>query len=307
MSAEFSQDRLGYFPAFTFKDIPYIAQTIDRARTLSKIPGYQVLKEYEQGMKSAFEKRNGVPVLVCAYNEEDNLPRLLFALSESKLSIRPIIINNGSTDGTENIAKTLNIELVQEEKPGLVYAKMAGFRYIQQTGLTSQTVLSTDADGLPGINWSQKMQGLGDTLPNNGGQLFGTYLYYGGKELGSDFMLSSVFHAKGFIKYYLHGTVSAHGCANFAIKFDENKKIIEAVQKLDTNITIGNDGLLRDSIRMSGGKIERTLNPQTLVLTKSDKYPDRNSVLMLLLKRGIMIRKQYKKWFERKPGVQYTG
>ena len=74
-------------------------------------------------------------VVIPTYNERDNLPRLVAALLEIAPRIEVLVVDDGSPDGTGEIAEALSREtgrvkvLHRAGKQGLGTAYVAGFEY----------------------------------------------------------------------------------------------------------------------------------------------------------------------------------
>lgn len=96
-----------------------------------------------------------VDILIPALNEEEALPLTLepllkkqniFSVSESAVQIRQIIvIDNGSSDRTAEVAQKLGVTVIHEAKRGYGYACLAGITTISED--PPQAVLFLDADG----------------------------------------------------------------------------------------------------------------------------------------------------------------
>lgn len=95
-----------------------------------------------------------VSVVIPAYNEEDNITKCLQALvgQETEEKFEVILVNNNSTDKTEEIAKTflakLNLKILLEKQKGRGIARHMGFMKAN-----SNIILSTDSDAHVPKNW----------------------------------------------------------------------------------------------------------------------------------------------------------
>lgn len=299
----FERDTSIIEPKLNALQLAYLLRTIVFARRLSNIPGDEILEKNELNMRDFFSQK-GAPIVIRAFNEMDDLPKLLYALSRSTKPVNPIIIDNGSTDGTSDVAKTLHLPAVEEQNRGVVPASIAAFGYIKQHELFSRQVLFLDADCIPGPKWADSMGRLADRFVN-GGIAYGLYCYYGG-QLASDTLLSSAYFCKNLVSYVYRRKVTAHG-GNSAISFDEDGKILNACLNLDTQYKIGLGGLIRDRIKSAGGVAVRTYSPDTIVPTRSDRMPSLGSVIKLFLLPRQQIRTQYADWLTGDGYQDYNG
>ncbi len=94
---------------------------------------------------------NRVSVVVPARNEEELLPRCLFALRQQKLDdFEIIVVDSASTDHTQQVAESFGARVVRLEEPGVARARQAGFE-----AATGEIIVSTDADSVFEPSWLQ--------------------------------------------------------------------------------------------------------------------------------------------------------
>ena len=299
----FSKDALTIYPRFNALQLTYLLSTIAFARRISSISGDVILKNNASSMKNAFSER-GIPVIVRARDEQEDLPKLLFSLSRSNTPVNPIIVDNGSSDATPYIGKSLGLTVITEKRIGVVPASISAFNYIREANLHTQPVLFSDADSIPGMKWASSMISLLGKMGRSGGIAYGLYAYFGGQLL-SDSLLTSAYHMKSLLSFNLRNKVTAHG-GNSGIKFDQDGKILEACTHLDPKFTIGLGGLIRDKVKGANGIAIRSFNPFTLSPTRSDRMPDLYSVFKLFISHRKAITEHYKEWFKDHPGYDYN-
>lgn len=92
-------------------------------------------------------------IVMPAYNEQDSLPRTIAALKSLPDAYELLVVNDGSTDGTGQVARQLaqssRLPLHVIDLPingGIGVAVQTGYLFAQQTGLY-QYVVQFDADG----------------------------------------------------------------------------------------------------------------------------------------------------------------
>jgi len=105
-----------------------------------------------------FEKlKNNEPlisIVIPAYNEEENILKALFSLSETntKYPIEIIVVNNNSSDQTENLVISCNVTCITEKKQGIVHARNAGLAVAK-----GEYLLTADADTIYPADWIDDM------------------------------------------------------------------------------------------------------------------------------------------------------
>lgn len=95
-----------------------------------------------------------VAVLVCAYNEEQYLPRALRAINRQTVSADEfdvIVVDNASTDKTAQVAREYGATVIYESQKGIPYAMKAGCDYASRLGY--QIIAQTDADSEVAPQW----------------------------------------------------------------------------------------------------------------------------------------------------------
>ena len=83
-------------------------------------------------------------VIIPAWNEEASLPGLLAGIAGSG-SVDVIVVDNGSTDGTAEVARQGEAIVVGEPRRGYGYACAAGVRVAVERG--AEVLVFLDADG----------------------------------------------------------------------------------------------------------------------------------------------------------------
>lgn len=96
-----------------------------------------------------------ISVVVPAYNEERLLPFCLEALKNQAFyaDFEVIVIDNGSTDRTSEIAKEFGFRLIREQKRGVGRALRAGCRAAR-----GEIIAVTNADTIVPLNWLAKIE-----------------------------------------------------------------------------------------------------------------------------------------------------
>ncbi|GLW11162.1 glycosyl transferase [Microtetraspora sp. NBRC 13810] len=110
-------------------------------------------------------------VVVPAYNEAAGIEATLRALAEQDDDgFTLVVVDNGSTDGTAEVARRLGVEVVREPRKGTGAAADTGMRHAIAHGATH--LARTDADCLPRRDWVRNIRrAFGDGLEMVGGRL----------------------------------------------------------------------------------------------------------------------------------------
>ena len=82
-----------------------------------------------------------VTVLIPALNEEDSLPLVLQHLPAS---VSVVVIDNGSTDNTAQIAKNMGAQVITESQRGYGSALLAGIRHLESNPPDIVAILDAD-------------------------------------------------------------------------------------------------------------------------------------------------------------------
>lgn len=94
-----------------------------------------------------------ISVVIPAYNEEKYLSKCLESLkNQTYKTFEIIIVDNGSSDATADIAKKYNIIIIHESKKGVGAARKKGFAQAQ-----GDIIVSTDADCSFPPDWLEKI------------------------------------------------------------------------------------------------------------------------------------------------------
>ena len=95
-----------------------------------------------------------VSVVIPAYNEEKNIIQTLYSLSHnvSSRSVEIIVVNNNSSDQTENLVRATGIKCIPETKQGITAARNGGL-----AAARGKYILNADADSIYPKEWIEEM------------------------------------------------------------------------------------------------------------------------------------------------------
>ena len=154
-------------------------------------------------------------IVIPAYNSAGTLAVCLRACLTQGVEV--VVVNDGSTDATADIARSFPVMLIQQENKGPAAARNAGWRAVQ-----GNVILFTDADCVPEPGWAEKLLELLEQT--NAEAAGGGYSYHGASRLGkwihSEIRLR---HAR------MRGKVDFLGSFNMAVM----RKTLERVRGFD--------------------------------------------------------------------------
>ncbi|MBB6498100.1 glycosyltransferase [Pedobacter cryoconitis] len=95
-----------------------------------------------------------ISIIIPAYNEEENILKTLFSLSQTvtKHTIEVIVVNNNSADDTELLANACQVNCITEKKQGITNARNAGLQLAK-----GEYILNADADTIYPATWIDDM------------------------------------------------------------------------------------------------------------------------------------------------------
>jgi glycosyltransferase involved in cell wall biosynthesis len=117
-----------------------------------------------------------IPVIVAARNEAQNIGRSLDTLSKQIYKVEPIVVVNGSTDRTADIARSTGARVLESDE-GKMRAIQEGLRFLGKRALDD--VLILDGDSRPFSNkWSRRLTAETRMLPaENPAIVWGPYVF----------------------------------------------------------------------------------------------------------------------------------
>lgn len=188
-------------------------------------------------------------VIIPAYNEEAYLDACLQSL-HGQTAAKPfeiIVVDNGSTDGTAEIARRHGVRVVGESKQGVCAARQSGFKHAK-----GGIIVSSDADCTYPAGWLQAIQDDFDRLPDVSVRV-GTYRFADGSPALNLFLAGG--EALALRLHYAFGWQPYVSASNLAFRR-------ELFQGYDTRLTQGGDELyVVRQLRKTGRVLYRPGNP----------------------------------------------
>ena len=85
-----------------------------------------------------------INVIIPAFNEEDSIGKVICEIPDIVDKI--IVVNNGSTDNTEAVAKKAGVIVLHESRKGYGYACLKGMNYMENQDIKPEIVVFLDGD-----------------------------------------------------------------------------------------------------------------------------------------------------------------
>ena len=118
--------------------------------------------------------RPTISVIIPAYNEEKYIARCIASLQKQRvMPLEIIVVNNNSIDATKAIAQSMGIRVIDETRPGISYARNAGFNAAK-----GDILARLDADCIAPPTWIQQISDIYTDTRNHNEAISGTGRYY---------------------------------------------------------------------------------------------------------------------------------
>ena len=175
-------------------------------------------------------------IVIPTWNEEENIVRTLSSLADlqPEIPIELLVVNNNSTDKTQEILDRCGVISIFEPRQGIPYARQSGLEAAR-----GKYILCADADSLYPVKWADK---LVDALREQGVVAVYSRHSFIPCEKASRFTLA-IWESVGEIVYWLRSRKRPHLNA-MGLSFGFVKTDADAVGGFDLNQRRGSDGKL---------------------------------------------------------------
>ncbi len=209
------------------------------------------------------------PVLIPARNEADNIGSVIGALNQQREAVLPIVIANGCSDATSEIAAQAGAVVVESQE-GRIAALQAGLRSLGERAL--KPLLIIDADSAPiSRNWSKRMvvavQSLSEDSPAVG---WGPMAFRHSRAPIS--AMARTVRSTQIL--YADRHKADHRCthgANMVLRI-QSEGVLQSILGLE-NYWPGSDVAIHDAIIAAGGIKKHILHPQAFISTDGSRFP----------------------------------
>ncbi len=259
-------------------------RTVRLANDLWSKQGQTIINECEFTARHAFytPSEGGLPIIICARDEERDLPATLASLTKSRQELFPIVVDNGSSDDTSTVAKRMGAYVLNYEQPGKHGALKHGLRFIEAEYPHVGTVLSTDADTITGRHWAGTLKSeLLENSESNPDQLvFGPIMFSHGQSKPTDLLRTITLNAAQVRHSIKDEPPGARG-GNLGLTFTHAN--LESTYSIPDNIGAADDLVLRDTVVFNGGKAKATYRLLSLVVSRGDRFDNLKDFIKVMV------------------------
>ena len=232
--------------------------------------------------KALYREGGVLPAIICARNEEDDLPGTL--LSIARTEALPIVVDNDSTDRTAEIACHMGVIVRSQPTGKKMAATQQGVAYVRQE-LGAKEALLTDGDTLVMPNWDRAMHKcLSQTNGEKGAVVYGNSLLMFGESRLADLAASGINLMYGEMKES-RGQLPITRGHNYGLYFDEQGVVEGVINGMNPELFMGRDPSEHEDFQVglalnaAGVSVISNLNPDAWVLTRHDRIHSVRDVL----------------------------
>ena len=239
------------------------------ANTLRESDPKLLVKNYSKYTSDVFME-SGVPVVIAARNEENDLPATLISLAGSTREIWPVVVENGSTDRTFEVATKMGAHVLRCSQPFKMAALQTGICELDERSRLGQPVLFTDADSMVGPTWAEALHDAvkGSELKCASGR---SIVACGPSEL-ADFLGTLAMDGQD-IKRILFNEHPVGRGDDSAINFAGDKQAVLTYLSIRPNLFIGEDDMIFDLLeKRHDAKFAKVLGNRAAVLSRGDRF-----------------------------------
>lgn len=243
---------------------------------------------------------NGMPVLITAYNEENDLPVTLVALARSDVPLLPIVVNNYSVDRTPEFAEAMGAIVIDEAKPAKIYALETGLKFVAEE-LGNRRMLLTDADTIMSRRWANQMRAClerGGAVSAAAGTAI-SHAFGSDKTSWLASSIRSVANLGLFYQQYLRGLPAKGRGHNMGFQLEDTAGFRKLLADIDYEDITRDDTQLMNGARAQGAVAVRATHPHALVFSRGDRIPTTSAIFKAFANSRYRKIDLYRDWFER--------
>lgn len=239
------------------------------ANTLRESDPKLLVKNYSKYTSDTFMER-GVPVVIAARNEENDLPATLISLAGSTREVWPVVVENGSTDRTFEVATKMGAHVLRCSQPFKMAALQTSIRELDDKSRLDKPVLFTDADSLVSPTWAEALQDAikGDELKCASGRSVAAY----GPSALADLLGTLAMDGQDIKRILFNEHPVGRGDVS-AINFAGDRQAISTYLAIRPNLFVGEDDMIFDLLeKRHDAKFTKVLGNRAAVLSRGDRF-----------------------------------
>ncbi len=217
---------------------------------------------------------NALPVVIPVRNEEETLPATLICLARAEAL--PIVVDNESEDRTVARAERMGAIVLHAPSVAKMGATLKGIEY--SLGVRQATQVGfTDGDTLVPHTWAHVIQ---ERLAGRAGSaaFFGHSFLTPASHLAAN-VLNNFQRSARNAKRVWHGLKPWAYGHNFALQFDAEGTLYDALRTLNPNLFQGDDTAIRDRAIQARAAVFGSMSLSTTVLTPGDRITSIRTLL----------------------------
>jgi len=241
----------------------------DFANSLRESSSAYLVEHFSEYTNDAFSEQ-GIPVVICARNEENDLPATLVALAGSSCEVWPIVVENGSHDKTAEVARKMGAHVLRCSLPFKMAALQTGVRELDNLSRLNEPVLFTDADSLVSPTWAETLSDAvkGDNLKCASGR---ATVGHGPSKI-ADFLGTLAMDVQDRSRI-VHKEHPVGRGDNSVINFAGNQEAIKTYMDFNPKFFIGEDDMIFEVMeKRHDAKFAKVLGNKAMVLSRGDRF-----------------------------------
>lgn len=248
--------------------------------SLRRMEAEAVVDTYARFTRDEFSGAEAQPVVICARNEEDDLPATLVSLARSTIDVLPVVVANNCVDRTASFARKMGAVVIEERAAGKLHATQSALDVLSEEGY--RQVLFTDADALVGKRWAAHMLQRTIEASNGAAMITGPCVFEHGPSLVIDALRTANVLAKDSWRKLTASRPIARG-VNYGLQLDYEGVTLAAIAELPGNLFPGEEEAIGDCVLTADGTIESTVHRDSLVLSRGDRFSSLGECVLIRL------------------------
>jgi len=243
--------------------------SLREVRRLRSATGAEVVHDHAAQTRQRLFNPRGIPVVIAARNEAEDLPATLLTLSRSQQAVQVWVAVNGTTDQTAARATAMGARVLECPIPSKTAAVQMAVAAIHRRA-AGGPILFTDADTLVGPGWAGTLAGVcrAEHAPVIA---LGNALFTHGDSAVADMVRNARKVALSHRAERRGRPAIAQG-ANMAIDFAGSARALDCYMSIDPTRFIGEEQEIVARVLAVGGVCRNAISREATVITRGDRF-----------------------------------